>query len=69
MKHIQTAEYHLSPNGQVEQYIETVNHDLASGSKESKTFQERLLDFSTSHRSTLHKATTRIASECLLAKL
>ena len=45
IKHIPTAAYHQTSNGQAERYVQTVKN---------KTLKERLFDFLTSYRSTSH---------------
>ena len=49
IKHIRTAAYHQSSNGQAERYIQTVENGLESNYCNTKTLlKERLFDFLTS---------------------
>ena len=45
IKHIRTAAYHQSSNGQAERYVQTVKNGLESNYCNNKTLKERLIDF------------------------
>ena len=59
IKHIPTAAYHQTSNGQAERYVQTVKN---------KTLKERLFDFLTSYRSTSHTVTNRAPAEIFIGR-
>ena len=68
IKHIRTAAYHQSSNGQAERYVQTVKNGLESNYCNNKTLKERLFDFLTSYRSTPHTVTNRTPAELFIGR-
>ena len=68
IKHIRTAAYHQSSNGQAERYVQTVKNSLESNYCNNKTFKERLFDFLTSYRSTPHTVTNQMPAEMFIGR-
>ena len=68
IKHIRTAAYHQSSNGQAEKYVQTVKNGLESNYCNNKTLKERLTDFLTSYRSTPHTITNRTPAEMFIGR-
>ena len=68
IKHIRTAAYHQSSNGQAERYVQTVKNGLESNYSNNKTLKERLFDFLTSYRSTPHTVTNQMPVEMFIGR-
>ena len=63
IKHIRTAAYHQSSNGQAKRYVQTVKNGLESNYCNNKTFKGRLFDYLNSDRSVPHTVTNRTPAE------
>ena len=68
VKHIRTAAYHQSSNGQAERYVQTVKKGLESNSGNRNPLKETLVDFLTMYRATLHTVTKRTPSEMFIGQ-
>ena len=68
IKHIRTASYHRSSNGQAERYVQIVKNGLESNYCNNKTLKERLFDFLTSYRSTPHTVTNGTPAEMFIGR-
>ena len=62
LKHIRTASYHQSSNGQAEIY------GLESNYCNNKNLKEKLIEFLTSYRSTLHTVTNGTPAEMFIGR-
>ena len=69
IKHIRTAAYHQSSNGQAERYVQTVKHGLHSiKSKSHRDLNEKLESFLMTYRSTPHTITEETPSKRFLGR-
>ena len=68
IKHVRTAAYHQSSNGQAERYVQRVKNGLESNYCDSKTLKERLFDFLTSYRWTPHTVSNRTPAEMFIGR-
>ena len=66
LKHIRTASYHQSSNGQAERYVQTVTYGSESSYCNNKNLKEKLIEFLTSYRSILHTVTNGTLAEMFI---
>ena len=66
VKHIWSATYHPSSNGQVERFVQTMKRALKNSEKDGKTIQHRLAEFLFEYRTTPHTTTNMLPSELML---
>ena len=68
VKHIRTAAYHQSSNGQAERYVQTVKKGLESNSGNHNPLKETLVSFLATYRATPHTVTKRTPSEMFIGR-
>ena len=69
IKHVKSAQYHLSTNGAVERLVQTLKNFLKKGKKEGHTSQYTLSNFLLFYQSTPHSTTGKPPYELMLKRL
>ncbi len=59
VKHIRTALYHPSSNGQAERFVQTFERAMKAGERDEPSLSARLSQFLLTYRSTPHATTSR----------
>ncbi len=68
MKHIRTAPYHPSSNGQAERFVQTFKRAIKAGERDEPSLSARLSPFLLTYRSTPHATTNSAPSELFLQR-
>ena len=68
IKHIRTAPYHPSSNGQAERFVQTFKRAMKAGERDEPTLSTRLSKFLLTYRSTPHATTNLSPSELFLKR-
>ena len=68
IKHLKSAPYHPSTNGEAERFIQTFKKAMRAGIGEGLSLQHRLQNFLLSYRSTAHATTKKSPSELFLRR-
>ena len=66
IRHIRSAPYHPSTNGQAERFVQTFKRAMKAGEREGLSLKTRLAQFLLSYRSTPHATTNVSPSELFL---
>ena len=68
VKHIRTAPYHPSSNGQAERFVQTFKRAMKAGETDEPSLSTRLSQFLLTYRSTPHATTNSAPSELFLQR-
>ena len=68
IKHIRTAPYHPSSNGQAERFVQTFKRAMKAGENDEPSLSTRLSQFLLTYRSTPHATTNSTPSELFLQR-
>ena len=68
IRHIRSAPYHPSTNGQAERFVQTFKRAMKAGEREGLSLKTRLAQFLLSYRSTPHATTNVSPSELFLQR-
>ena len=68
VKHIRTAPYHPSSNGQAERFVQTFKRAMRAGEIDESSLSTRLSQFLLTYRSTPHATTNSTPSELFLQR-